>query len=189
MSVIVLDDFLVAPCTWPAADWPGWIQYVGADHFKRASDLATPLPTECSILLARMASLPVRNWFPDAGPLLPDLSLHGAGLHEVGPGPAVGRHLDADTHARLGLRRVLSGALYVHECWEDLWGGRLVLESGVIVSPRPGRLLIFDAREEWHRVEPVTCPAGVARRSLAMFWYAAEKGEGKRMRAGFTSRS
>jgi len=174
---------------WPAADWPGWVAYDPATQCKRASDLTTPLPTACGLLLAELAALPVADWFPAAvRPLICDLGLRGAGLHEMPPGPGLAPHLDADTHGRLGIQRVLSAVLWVHELWTPLWGGELVFAGGAVVEPLPGRLVVFDCREEQHQVRAVTGPADVARRSLAVFWYGAQPGAGRRMHADFGSR-
>lgn len=191
MNAVVFDNLFppelirAASDWWPPASWPGWIAYDAAYECKRASDRGSTLPAAIGVLLARMAALPVGDWFPGRGPLTPDLSLWGAGLHEMPAGPGLTRHLDADTHPRLGLRRELSAVLWVHERWEPEWGGKLALESGLVVRPMPGRLCIFSCGNEWHEVRPVMCPEGVTRRSLAMFWYAAEPGDGARPRAVF----
>jgi hypothetical protein len=172
---------------WPAADWPGWVAYDPATQCKRASDLTTPLPPACGVLLAALAALRVGAWFPLRDPLIPDLGLHGAGLHEMPPGPGLSPHLDADTHARLGVERALSAVLYVHEFWHPTWGGELEFGDGLAVEPAPGRLVVFDARDTPHAVRPVTCPDDYRRLSLAMFWYAPCAGPGTRLRADFRS--
>jgi hypothetical protein len=171
--------------SWPAADWPGWVNYDPATQCKRASDLATPLPAACGQLLAELAALRVGAWFPSIDPLVPDLGLRGAGLHEMPPGPGLAPHLDADTHARLGVARVLSAVLWIHELWTPLWGGELEFASGLVVAPDSGRLVIFDCCTEQHAVRPVTCPADVRRQSLAVFWYAPRPGPGRRLHADF----
>lgn len=175
----VLDGFL-SPAelqdlarAWPPASWPGWHRYDDAWHAKAASDTRAPLPAAVGEVLARLAGLAVGSWL-GLGPLVPDLGCWGGGLHELGPGGLVGRHQDAEVHGRLGLLRVLSASLYVHEHWQPGWRGELVLgDREAVLQPLPGRLVVFDARGTWHEVRPVCCPAGQARRSLALFWYAA----------------
>lgn len=191
MNVVVRDDLFspdlirTARESWPAADWPGWVRYDPKTQCKRASDLSTTIPAACGLLLTQMAALPVRDWF--GGELISDLGLHGAGLHEMPRGEGLLHHFDADTHARLGVARVLSGMLYVHEYWPSTWGGALAF-NGAMIEPRPGRLVIFDSRDAQHAVGAVTCPDGICRRSLAMFWYAANPGPGTRVRAHFANR-
>lgn len=168
---------------WPAADWPGWVAYQSACEDKRASDLTHPIPGPCALLLAKMAQFPVAYFFPETQ-LIPDLSLHGSGLHEMVAGKGLGQHLDADTHIRLGLERVLSAVLYVHEAWDSSWGGELMLADARI-APLPSRMVIFDCRRIPHAVAALTCPEDVSRKSLALFWYAPAAGTGNRLRAAF----
>lgn len=185
MSRCVTIDGLLTPAelrtataAWPAPDWPGWITYPGG---KRACDAASALPVPLSVLLARLAglSLGALVGMPDAAA---DLSLWGGGPHEMPPGSSLAWHRDADTHARLGLRRAWSAALYVHPEWEDGWGGELLL-PGRAIPPLPGRLVVFDARSCRHRVRPITGP--LPRRSLALFGYLPAAGQRERMRAEF----
>ena len=197
---LVLDGFFpgdilaAANDAWPDDTWPGWVQYSGERGQKRASDLLTPLPAACGELLRRMTLMGVADVL-DHAQAIPDLSLWGAGLHEMGPGGSLPLHLDADRHARLGLERVLSTTLYVHPRWDEGWGGEFELyasRDGYVqqaIQPAPGRFVAFDARgDHYHAVAPVACPTGHARRSLALFWYGpAPRTPGVRPRAEFVS--
>lgn len=159
---------------WPSHDWEGWVKYDARYEDKRASNLTTPLPPACGWALAKMASsgLDVLVDLPTA---VPDLGLHGAGLHECPPGGKLDCHLDAEIHPRLNIRRVYSAILYVHRDWKATYHGEFVLcddEKRVIkkIEPLPGRLVVFDCRTTYHGVLPVW-HAGNARRSLALFGY------------------
>jgi hypothetical protein len=181
------DAVRLALAAWPAADWPGWVACEHSGGGKRMSDLLTPLPPALAALLAGMACCrPARRvGIPGA---VADLSLWGAGLHETSPGGHLAPHRDADTHARLGLRRAWSASLYVSGRWEPSWGGRLVLHlpgGPVKIDPLPGRLVVFDCREVLHEVEPYLPDAACPRRSLALFGYLPEPGPGARPRAEF----
>ncbi len=172
--------------SWPAADWPGWYVYADVAHRKRACDRSAPLPAPAGEALRQLALLPWGDWFGLDG-LVPDLGLHGGGLHEVGYGGAVGPHLDADHHPRLGLARVLSVVCYTHPRWQAGWGGELDLldETGTLgrsVPPWPGRTVAFAGG--LHAVRPVFCPDSVSRRSLALFLYGP-RGAHCRPRAQF----
>lgn len=198
---VVLDGFAsteeiaAADADWPAPDWPGWMHYTGERGQKAASDLLTPLPLPCSRLLARMAgaNLGAALGMPAS---VADLSLHGGGLHEIGPGGNLPTHLDADGHARLGLLRAWSAVLFAHPDWEPEWGGELYFcdrHGNPVASyaPLPGRLVAFDCRgDAYHGVLPVRCPATVggtacSRRSLALLGYLPEPAGGLRARAVF----
>jgi hypothetical protein len=177
-------EVAAADIAWPDAEWPGWVLYNPRYESKRASDVTSKLPPACGLLLGRMAAMKLPEGFLTG--LVPDLGCWGAGLNEMLPeGSGLGTHLDADTHGRLHLARVLSAVLYVHYQWDVSWGGELVLAEHQPVACLPGRLVIFDCRETLHRVEPVTCPKGRSRRSLSMFWYAPALGACKRVRAKF----
>lgn len=179
-------ELIEANSVWPASDAAGWHTYDARHERKRASDLVTPLPPLLAGMLAHLASLNLGAMLgmPTASA---DLSLHGGGLHELPPGPGLGCHLDADTHPRLQLARAWSASLYVHSCWDRGWGGALVLHAergDVFVRPLPGRLVAFDASLK-HHVEPISCPEGEFRRSLALFGYLPKPGKRERLRALF----
>lgn len=195
MTHLIIDD-LFAPALiaaandcWPGARWPGWVSYCGTGRGEKyASDLAAPVPTPLSVLLARMAALDLGAMLGMAG-AAPDLSLYGAGLHAMPAGGSLPAHLDADTHPRLGLARAWSACLYVHDEWHGGWGGELALhgERPVITPPLPGRLVAFDAGVR-HEVLAVRCPPGRERRSLALFGYWPKPGANERPRALFFAR-
>jgi hypothetical protein len=189
---LVLDNWIgpaelaAINASWPGDIWSGWHKYKAPWHWKRASDLTTPLPGPAAAVLTHLADVDVRAF--GMHDLVADLGLYGAGLHEIGPGGRVGLHLDAEEHPRLHLRRSLSGLIYVHQRWEPEWGGALLLgqDAQVRIEPVPGRLVLFDCRQEaWHAVEKVLCPAGRSRRALAMFWYAPASDSPRRTRAHF----
>lgn len=134
--------------------WPvdGWYTY---GDYKRASVPGATLAEPIAILLHRMASLAMPG-------LIPDLGLWGAGLHEMPPGEAgLGWHTDAERHPGLGLGRSKSGVLYL--CGD----GDLEFVNGVRISPRSGRLVLFDGSVPHRVAGPVT----QSRRSVALFWY------------------
>ncbi len=179
-------DLRAAEQAWPRGDWSGWVHYGDNRGCKRASDLYyTPIPVQCSVLLAQMSALPVMEWFPQLTSIMvPDLGLYGSGLHEIPPGPGLPAHLDADTHQRLGLKRTLSASLYISENWLEEWGGELVI-CGERITPFPGRLVVFRS-DQLHEVLPVSCPTGETRKSLALFWYSVQAGNRDRMQADFS---
>lgn len=188
--LVVIDHFLTpaevvaADACWPAADWPGWVRYDERYEAKRASDLQAPVPPALAAILARVARSGVGDvlGLPSS---VADLSLYGGGLHAYPAGAGLARHLDADTHPRLGLARCWSAVLWVHPSWGECWGGELHLDGERPILPAPGRLAAFDCRDSAHAVAPVRCPPGAERRSLALFGYLPCEGERRRPRAAF----
>lgn len=186
------DEIRAVNDAWPEADWSGWVRYDQRYEAKAASDLTTPLPAACTAILWRMARLDALASLGFRRRAVADLSLHGAGLHEMPAGPGLGLHLDACRHPRLGLRRLASAVLYVHDQWEESWGGQLELwegrrEARVRIDPTPGRLVVFATEDAYHAVAPVVCPAGRSRRSLALFFYGPPAEETARARALFVA--
>ena len=99
-------------------------------------------------------------------------------------------HLDYSIHPKLKLQRKLNLILYVTENWDSEWGGGLEFwshnketnkpkENIVTVNNIFNRAVLFDTTQNsWHGFpEPITCPEGVYRKSLAVY-YLTEPPEG-----------
>lgn len=108
--------------------------------------------------------------------LIPDIGLHGGGLHQHGRGGKLNVHLDYNLHPKLHLQRRLNLILYLTPDWKQEWGGGLGLykDSRTLiktVEPKFNRAVIFDTRGAWHGLpEPIKCPAGVTRNSIAVYY-------------------
>ena len=122
--------------------------------------------------------------------LYPDIGLHGGGLHIHGRGGKLNVHLVYSIHPKLKLQRKLNLILYVTENWNHEWGGGLELWSHNKETNKPkdkvvtvdnifNRAVLFDTTQNsWHGFpEPITCPEGVYRKSLAVY-YLTEPPEG-----------
>lgn len=146
------------------------------------------IPQPCRLLFGRMATL---QWSVLQG-LIPDLSLWGGGLHCMGRGDKLDLHLDADRHPRLALERRANAILFVG-VWIEAWGGQLELWNKDLtgsekqIAPVQGRLVIFETSDvSYHAVsQPLACPDGTLRRSLALYWFGAPRGPSRRPRATF----
>ena len=114
--------------------------------------------------------------------LIPDPFFTGAGLHLSLPGGHLALHADFDRDRARGLARRLSIVLFLVESWEAEWGGELELWDAELtrcdarIAPRPGRLVIFAHGDaHWHgHPRPLACPEGVARQTLAAYYYVAD---------------
>lgn len=113
--------------------------------------------------------------------LLPDPYFEGGGLHETKTGGHLGVHADFNGHDRLQVERKLNLLIYLNEDWHDSYGGRLELwdkamrACEVSVMPVFGRAVIFNtALDSFHgHPDPLTCPPGRSRRSIATYYYQA----------------
>ena len=84
-------------------------------------------------------------------------------------------------HEELRLQRRLNLIVYLNEHWEEDWKGQLELWSRDMsvcvqrVAPILNRCVVFrtDA-DTWHgHPDPLNTPDGVARRSMALYYYTA----------------
>jgi hypothetical protein len=112
--------------------------------------------------------------------LLPDPHYFGGGLHQIEQGGFLKIHADFNKHQRLHLDRRLNAILYLNHDWNESWGGHLELwdrsmtERVVSLAPVFNRLVVFETTDtSFHgHPDPLQCPAGVCRRSLALYYYS-----------------
>lgn len=115
--------------------------------------------------------------------LIPDPYFAGGGYHETARGGKLGIHADFRLNDRLALHRRVNVIVYLNETWQDAWGGKLEFWSRDMsakqkeIAPLFNRAVVFntDATSYHGHPEPLTCPDGVRRRSLALFYYTASK--------------
>ncbi len=120
--------------------------------------------------------------------LVPDPHLHGGGLHQLNPGGFLNVHADFNYHEHIRLDRRINALLYVNPGWKQEWGGAFELwtpdmsECAVKVPPVLNRLAVFSTTStSYHgNPDPVTCPPGNARRSLAFYYYTNGRPEEER---------
>lgn len=118
--------------------------------------------------------------------LYPDPGLHGAGWHIHGTGGKLNVHLDYSIHPKLMLERKLNLIYYLSEDWDTEWGGGLQLWKGhrrkaiehvKTVECKFNRAILFDTTQNsWHGFpDRLTCPSGVYRKSIAMYYLVAPR--------------
>ena len=116
--------------------------------------------------------------------LVADPSLEGGGLHQSGTGGFLNIHADFTVHPHnRNWQRRANLLLYLNDDWKPEYGGDLELWSADMkhcverVSPLSNRALIFTTGvTSFHgHPEPMDCPEGVARRSLALYYFSIEQ--------------
>lgn len=113
--------------------------------------------------------------------LIPDPFFLGAGLHEVANGGHLGIHADFNHHAILNLERRINVLIYLNRDWREEYGGRFEMWDSAMrscvhrVLPSFNRCVIFNTSiTSFHgHPEPVTHPAGLPRRAIALYYYTA----------------
>ena len=133
-------------------------------------------------LLSEFNSAPFVNFLEEVTQikgLVPDPHYFGGGIHQIEAGGYLKIHADFNVHQRLRLDRRLNALLYLNRDWRDEWGGQLELWNKDMtlavrkISPQFNRLVVFATTDSsFHgHPDPLLCPPGVTRRSLALYYY------------------
>lgn len=146
-------------------------------------------PDECRgpvtrALFAELNSMPFLTFLSEMTGiegLVADPYFAGAGLHEIKSGGHLGIHADFPRHERMHLDRRLNLLIYLNEDWDDSYGGALELwDRGMTrrcrsIAPVMARAVVFNTeRDTFHgHPEPLACPPGRSRRSIATYYYTA----------------
>ena len=120
--------------------------------------------------------------------LVADAMLEGGGIHQSGPGGYLNVHTDfSKHHFHTTWHRRVNLILYLNPDWNDAWGGAIELwerapgggisRCGARYSPLLNHALIFTTDEKsLHGFpDPLKCPEGQSRKSLALYYYTVEK--------------
>lgn len=190
---IVIDDFLApgvaeaAATEFPPLDAEQWTNYL---HVNERKFSHTDPSTWGSTLQEILAELNSPRFVSFVGrligieDLIPDPSLEGGGLHQSTTGGFLNMHADFTVHPHMrSWQRRANLLLYLNPGWKPEYGGDLELWSRDMthcvekVAPIANRMLIFTTDEtSFHgHPEPMRCPEGVARRSLALYYFTVEQ--------------
>ncbi|NJP08087.1 MAG: 2OG-Fe(II) oxygenase [Leptolyngbyaceae cyanobacterium RU_5_1] len=112
--------------------------------------------------------------------IIPDPHFEGGGLHQIEPGGYLKMHVDFNKSSKLKLDRRLNLLLYLNRDWQEEYGGHLELwdkdmtRSYKKILPIFNRCVIFNTNDfSYHgHPDPVTCPEGWTRKSLALYYYS-----------------
>jgi len=189
---IVMDDFLeLSACEaaikeFPPLDPSQWNNYLHTNERKFSNtDPDTWGPTLREILeeLNSPRFVQFVSRLIGVDDLIADPSLEGGGLHQSTTGGFLNIHADFTVHPhnRKWQRRA-NILLYLNDEWKPEYGGDLELWSADMkhcvekVSPLANRVLIFttDVNSFHGHPEPMRCPEGVARRSMALYYFSVE---------------
>jgi len=185
----------------PRFDAPSWAEYNNPIEVKKTCNHWDRFPPttyrifdylNSPAFVSQVAALVGCELFPDPG-------LHGGGWHSHARGGKLNVHLDYSIHPKLGLERRVNLIVYLSPGWNEAWGGALGLWAHDRSANAPGplvkqvqcrfnRAIIFDtSQNSWHGLpEPLRCPAGVTRNSLAVYYVCRPRhGASQRAKALF----
>jgi len=189
---IVIDDFLepaavkAAIAEFPPVDPDRWNNYLHVNERKFShTDPTTWGPTLQQILVElnspRFVQL-ISNLL-GVDDLIADPSLEGGGLHQSTRGGFLNIHADFTVHPHhRDWQRRANIILYLNDNWQPEFGGDLELWSTDMkecvqkVSPIANRAVIFttDPTSFHGHPEPMLCPDGVGRKSIALYYFSVE---------------
>lgn len=119
--------------------------------------------------------------------LIADTKCVGGGLHQTRPGGKLAVHVDYSHHPQNGLFRRLNFLLYLNRDWREDYGGNLELWNPDItrcerkILPVFNRAALFATSDiSFHgHPQPLSCPDGMTRNSVALYYFTREPPAGK----------
>ncbi len=115
--------------------------------------------------------------------VVPDVGLHGGGLHIHPSGGKLNVHKDYSIHPKLKMERRLNLIIYMTKNWKSKWGGELQLWSHDKKKNQPlkleqnilnkfNRAILFDTTQNsWHGLpNKIKMPKGIMRNSIAIYY-------------------
>jgi hypothetical protein len=194
----VLDDLLpedaldLALEAFPNADTNVWKEYENYYEVKLEAQGEERLGDDLSLLLYQFNSAPFLRFLEDLTgieALLPDPYFSGGGLHQVVRGGKLGVHADFSRHGQLPLHRRLNVLIYLNRDWKEEYGGDLELWDADRtrcrrkIAPIFNRMVVFTVTDwSFHgHPEPLTCPEGRTRKSIALYYFTVDRPAGETM--------
>ncbi len=173
--------------SFPAVKDQGWIHYVHVNEKKHGlnkMDLIPPFLQEVIRELNSEEFVAALSQLTGIQGLKADPSLEGGGLHQSQRGGFLNIHADFTVHPhKRNWRRRVNLLLYLNEGWLPEYKGDLELwtrdmkECRQKISPVFNRIAIFNTDEDsFHGLpEPIQCPEGMTRKSIALYYFTEEK--------------
>lgn len=189
---VVIDGFLDPGMLRRAAhefgtvDSPGWISYVHYNERKYSNpsiDLWGPTLRSIAEALNSPRFVSILSDLTGIDGLFADEGMEGGGLHQSLRGGFLNVHADFTVHPlHPNWRRRVNLLLYFNDDWPPSYGGALefwstdMQERVRTVEPRGNRVVIFNTdSDSFHgHPDPLTCPPGVSRQSLALYYFTVE---------------
>jgi len=200
------DDFLepeaarTAMEAFPKVEDEGWIHYVHVNEKKHGLNKMDSIPPYLQEVIralnsdAFVAHLRELTGIPG---LKADPSLEGGGLHQSQRGGYLNIHADFTVHPhQRNWRRRVNLLLYLNEGWKPEYKGDLELWSRDMkacearISPVFNRCVIFNTDEDsYHGLpEPIACPEGMTRKSIALYYFTEEDHRPKKRATNYRAR-
>jgi len=189
---IALPDFLASGSAERlAADFPpptgdAWISYKHFNEHKFGQTKRALFPNSIGAVIDELNSPRFVRWLSlltGIDDLIADPTLEGGGMHQTPAGGFLNVHADFTMHHhRPTWRRRCNLIVYLNPDWREEWGGAIELwdqemtRPVVQVQPLLNQAVIFNTTDTtFHGYpDPIRCPEGVTRKSIALYYYTDE---------------
>ena len=176
----------------PRPDHRIWKHHLHLNAHKFACNKLEVIPPLFREVLEELNSQPMVDALQDLTgipALLADPELEGGGLHQIVRGGFLKVHADFNYHPTTRFHRRLNLLVYLNEGWQETWDGNLELWDARMsrcvksVSPRLNRCVIFATTDTAYHghPRPLSCPETATRKSLALYYYTADRSPAERM--------
>lgn len=190
---IVIDDFLnedaaqQAMNAFPGVADSGWIHYVHFNEKKHGLNKADLLPPFLKQTIDTLNSYRFVAWLSELTGiegLKADPMMEGGGLHQSLRGGFLNVHADFTVHPhKRNWRRRVNVLVYLNEGWQPEYRGEIELWTRDMkhcvrkALPIFNRCVIFNTDEDsFHGLpDPIQCPEGMTRKSIALYYFTEEK--------------
>lgn len=171
----------------PAPTTEAWIHYQHHNENKLGMTKRERFPASLGQVTDELNSPEFVSWLSDLTgipDLLPDPSLEGGGLHQSGRDGFLNVHTDfSHHHYHKHWRRRVNLILYLNPGWQEAWNGDIELWDETMrhcvakLPPLLNHALIFNTSDvSFHGFpEPLQCPPGESRKSLAFYYYTEDR--------------
>jgi len=186
--------------SFPAVEDSGWIHYVHVNERKHGLNKMDLIPPFIQKVIRELNSdefVGILSQLTGIPGLKADPSLEGGGLHQTQRGGYLNIHADftAHPHQRKWRRRV-NLLVYLNEDWQPEYKGDLELwtrdmkECAIKIPPVFNRCVIFNTDEDtYHGLpDPIQCPDGMTRKSIALYYFTEEDHIAKRRSTNYRAR-
>lgn len=200
------DDFLPEPEArkameaFPQVEDKGWIHYVHVNEKKHGLNKMDLLPAYIQEVVRQLntdAFVKELSNLTGIEGLMADPGLEGGGLHQSKRGGYLNIHADFTVHPhKRNWQRRVNLLLYLNEGWLPEYKGDLELWTRDMkacaqkISPIFNRCVIFNTdHDSFHGLpEPIECPEGMTRKSIALYYFTEESSRPKKRATNYQAR-
>jgi len=186
--------------SFPAVEDDGWIHYVHVNEKKHGLNKMDLIPDFLQQVIRELNSdrfVGMLSELTGIPGLKADPSLEGGGLHQTQRGGFLNIHADftVHPHKRNWSRRV-NLLVYLSENWQPEYKGDLELwtrdmkECATKILPTFNRVVVFNTDDDsYHGLpEPIQCPAGMTRKSIALYYFTEEDNAPRKRSTNYRAR-